>query len=67
MATFRAIAEVSYLVELEFEADSLDQAWVKAKEADGADFTMMDESHMSDGWQIVDVEWVSNYSPKKER
>ena len=56
MAKFRAIAEVSYLVELEIEADSLEQAWVKAKEADGGDFTLMDESHMSDGWQIIDVE-----------
>lgn len=58
MAKYRAIAEVSYMVELEFEADSPDEAWFIAKNADGGDFTIMDETHMTDGWAIYDVEEV---------
>ena len=59
MAKFRVLAEMTILLEHEIEADSLEQAWELAKQADGGDFTVMDETHQTDGWDIYDVQEVT--------
>jgi hypothetical protein len=53
MQKFRVVAEISYLLETDIEADSLEQAENIAHELDGATFN---EIEQSGDFKIINVE-----------
>jgi hypothetical protein len=53
MTTYRVLAELTQLFEIEVEADDMSQALEKAKDADVMDWHIMDETHSTDGFEII--------------
>ncbi len=57
MPKFRVVAEISYLVEAEIEAENLEQAQQIATDLDGANFNAIESSG---DWNIINVEEVQD-------
>jgi hypothetical protein len=51
MMKFKVLAQYDVELETTIEADSLEEAWDKARDLDGSEFTEVNK----DGWRIYDV------------
>ena len=53
MKKFRVVAEISYLLECEVEAENYEEARIKAHDLDGGDFKEIDGTSL---WNIDQIE-----------
>lgn len=53
MTTYRVLAELTQIYEIEVEADSEEQALELASDADIMDWHVWDETGMTDGFEII--------------
>ncbi len=53
MTTYRVLAELTQIYEIEVEADSEEQALELASDADIMDWYVWDQSGMTDGFEIL--------------
>jgi hypothetical protein len=54
MKTFRVLAEISQLYEIEIEAESEEEAVKIAKDMDSSNFSPFIEDSFEDDWQILE-------------
>jgi hypothetical protein len=58
MAKFRVLAELTQLYEIELEADSASLAVEMAKGLDSYEFSVWDDTGLSDGFDIINAEEI---------